>query len=188
MVKFSRSWRLLQLLFPGAFEGGTPQAINPDIQPVWDAFRLAPGECLLRSSRITDTAPGAGAAVTMTFEAPVRGRAQVPMTLTALHNNAATQRVDCFINQVTGQTAEPHGAWVTSSTPLQVGSINIAEAPVGAGQGGAARIATIPFLTFSNQIQAIWRAPTAGAALIVDYMWLDVPIEILSVLPFNHHG
>lgn len=188
MPNFSRSWRLLQLLFPGAFEQGTPRELDSRIVPIWDAFRLAPGECLLRSERKTDVAPGAGASVTQTFEAPARGRAQVPMTLCALQNGAVTERADCFIQQVTGQTPEPHGAWVTGATPLQVGTCITPVFPVGAGQGGAARISTIPFLTYSNQLTAIWRAPTAAVTLITDYVWLDVPIEILSCLPFNHHG
>lgn len=186
MPQFSRSWRLLQLLFPGAFETGTPQQLSPIVQPVWDAFRLTLGEMLPRAER--QSTLSAGADFNHAFTGPTSKRIMIPLSLTVFNDGAAAAgtRVDVFMAD-TGTANDPWGYFAPTApaTNVYVGGCLVTN---GAGAGGIRRAPIPTFVPWRNNLTANWRAPIAGVTCVSELTWLDVPGEILSLLPFVHEG
>lgn len=176
MARFSRSWRLLQLLFPGAFETGTPADLLSGIQPVWDALRLHVGECLMQSETLTSS-PSPGGDVTMNFREPERGRIFVPLSLCAYKADVAILRVESWMN-LTASSPDAWGAF--GNTMLHEVVI---DATVATSVDRRA-MPTLPFIPRGNNAQVIFRATTAGSTLQAAMNWMNCPGEIVSTLPF----
>jgi len=182
MANFSRSWRLLQLMFPGAFELGNPGQLSTQVVPTWDIFRLHIGECYLQAKTIIDV--GTGASLDQAFPEPEAKRIFVPMSLTAYQDTAGglAQVAAAFLIETTN-SPDVWGRWNVTAPSASV-SIGSASCPQAIGK----RIPTISFIPRGNQMKVQWQGSILGSSVRTDFTWLNCPGEIVSVLPFLHEG
>jgi hypothetical protein len=164
MGTFTRPSRLIERLFPGNVE--VPGTVGTFVQPVWDMLGLRLGEVRFRSQRVQGI--GTGADLPLPLEEPPTGFAQLPQSLGGYHDSATAIAATSSII-VTGSLPDVWGIWNLAG--------NIGGTLVGAELTGA--LPLLQVVTHGNAFRPAWRKLPVGVTGIFDYLWLEVPTELV---------
>lgn len=170
-ARFSRSFRLFQLLFPGAFEAGQPEAVGNIVTPVWDALALRLGECRI----VTETTGLLNlAAQQLSFVAtePPAGFVQIPLTLSTYHESAVAVQMNITIQATTTTPLDQWGR-------LAAQTVAIESLFTGVGPVIYQPLHLPPIITRGNKIAAESQAVVTSAVTKVDYMYVLAPGELV---------
>jgi hypothetical protein len=171
---FTRTWRLIERLFPGSQE--VPSFVGTAIQPVWDTMGLRVGETLLRRQRLTLAAVGSGFD-DVTFQGPAPGRAQVPASISGFTSDP----LGCAVTLMIVLNSTPPDAWgrwedglleTRTTLPLLAG-----------GSAAVLRFPGAPPIFQGNSLQLRFHGVVPPGTLFGEYFYFDVPAELVTLVP-----
>lgn len=174
-VGFQRAFRLTELLFPRSSPDtrSFPDRVNEDVQPVWDVFRLTPGEVKFRHQRIAQVAI-AGSNTIQLLE-PTAGRIFRNVGCSCFTDKATNTNLDTQVN-VTTQAPDRWGAWAVQLA--LVGNALLL-------QNIATQVTLLPLLTRGNAHEIVFKGMAGGENMVINWFFYDYPGEIADLsIPF----
>lgn len=169
--RFSRSFKLFQLLFPGAFEAGQPQTVENTVLPVWDALAMRLGECRI----ITETTGNqnvVAAFFSFTSSEPPAGYVHIPILMSVYHESAAAEQWNITI-QATATT--PLDQWGRMSANI----VAIESIFSGIGPVIYQPLHLPPIITRGNTLQMDSTTTLTSPVTKIDYMYVLAPGELV---------
>lgn len=176
--RFSRGWRNFERVFPPQGDFLLPDHVNPGVSIVFDPLaRLFTSGSLLRSARHTQ-ALNAGTN-DIDLNEPLAGMIQYPVALNVMNPDGAARTTQVVIVNTTN-AQDSWGRYDGSVT----GGITVEQASI-AGGTVVSRMHAVS-VPRGNRLRVTMLGMTGGNNAIVDYIWIEIPGEIIALADMAH--